>query len=99
MFVISPDAWATVVAVVIICVTIVTVFATKLEEKKRTDVISKAWVVSEIGTSIVAAYVAWEVHPHITWMPVLVTQPVFTVLAIHGGISFLSAVRNKTTPS
>lgn len=99
MFVISPDAWATVVAVVIICVTIVTVFATKLEEKKRTDVISKAWVVSEIGTSIIAAYVAWEVHPHITWMPVLVTQPVFTVLAIHGGISFLSAVRNKATPS
>ena len=99
MFVISPDAWATVVAVVIICITIVTVFASKLEEKKRNDVISKAWVTYEIGTSIITAYIAWEVHPHITWMPVLVTQPVFTVLAIHGGVSLLSAIRAKTVPS
>lgn len=99
MFQFSPDAWAGVFAVIMICVTIVTVFAGKIEEKMRHGAVSKSWMVSEVGTSMIVAYVAWETHPYITWMPVLVTQPVFTVLAIHGGISFLRAVREKTTPS
>ena len=99
MFVISPDAWATVIAVIMICITIVTVLAEKIEEKRRTETISKTWLVYEIGTTIIAAYVAWEVHPHIEWMPVLVTKPVFTVLAIHGGMSFIRGIRMKVIPS
>lgn len=98
MFVHSPDAWANAIAVIIICITIVTVFAGKLEEKRRNDVVSVAWAVSEIGSSLIAAYVAWEVHPHITIMPVLVTQPVFTVLAIHGGTMFIRGIRSKVLP-
>lgn len=99
MFVISPDAWATVIAVIIICITIVTVIASKWEERQRSNTISKAWLISEIGTSIITAYIAWEIHPFVTWMPVLVTQPVFTVLVIHGGIVSLAAIRNKVIPS
>ena len=99
MFVMTPDAWATVVAGLMICITIVTVFAEKLDEKRRTDVVSIPWAISQIGSSIIAAFIAWEVHPHITWMPVLITKPVFTVLAVHGGVVFIRAVRDKALPS
>lgn len=98
MLVISPDAWAAVAAVIMVCITIVTVIAGKIEEKKS-KTLSLSWVTYEVGTLIIAAYIAWQIHPHVTWMPVLVTREVFTILAIHGGITFIRAVRSKVTPS
>lgn len=98
MFNISPDAWADVFAVIMVCITIVTVLAGKIEEKKS-QTLSVSWITYEIGTSLIAAYIAWEIHPHVSWMPVLVTRPVFTILAIHGGITFIRAIRTKVTPS
>lgn len=94
----SPDAWATVIAVIMVCISIMTVLADKIEEKRKTETISIYWLASELGASLTAAYIAWEIHPHITFMPMLVTRPVFTVLAIHGGIRFIHAIRNKTIP-
>lgn len=98
MLTISPDAWADVFAVIMVCITIVTVLAGKIEEKKS-QTLSLSWFTYEVGTSLIAAYIAWEIHPYFTWMPLLVTRPVFTILAIHGGITFIRAIRNKATPS
>lgn len=98
MFTVSPDAWANAISVIIICITIVTVFAEKLEEKRKQGSVSLPWTISQVGSSIIAAYIAWEVHPHITWMPLLVTQTVFTVLAIHGGTMFIRGIRSRIIP-
>lgn len=99
MFTISPDAWANAIAVIMVCITIATVFAEKVEEKRETERVSVPWAVSQLGTSTIAAFIAWEIHPHLTWMPVLVTQPVFTVLAIHGGVEFIRAIQKRSVPS
>lgn len=84
---------ADVIAILMVCVTLLTVIAGKIEERRQTDNISIPWLINEVGSSLIAGYIAWEIYPHIP-TPTLLTQSVFVVLAVHGGIKFITLIRN-----
>lgn len=85
---------STIVAVIVVCITILTVIAGKIEERSKTAKISLTWLMYEVGSSLIAGYVAWDIYPYLP-MPSFLTRTVFVVLAIHGGVRFIEFIKNK----
>lgn len=84
---------ADVMAVLMVCVTLTTVIAGKLEERQSTGKIQVTWLIYEVGTLLIAGYLAWEIYPNVNtwdWM----TRNVFVVLAMHGGARTISLVKS-----
>lgn len=97
MFHVEPDAWANVVAVITICISVLHSIMRKLS-KKRTKADAK-WYYTEISFALLVALVAWQVHPHLTLLPEWATRGVFTALAIHGSARFIQALEDKLMPA
>lgn len=88
---------ADVVAVVMVCITLLTVISGKIEERLATGRISVPWLINEVGASLIAGYIAWEVYPHLP-TPDFVTRTVFVMLAVHGGARVIVFFRDKVFP-
>ena len=96
MFHVDPDAWAIIIAAVIVCVSIFNSIVKKLARKK-----SKAnamWYYSEVSSSLLVALVAWEMYPFVTLVHDLVPQSVYTAVAIHAGARFIQKLQGIIQP-
>jgi FtsH-binding integral membrane protein len=96
MFHVDPDAWATIVAVLIVCISIFVSIARKLQRKRKKAPL--LWYTVEIGTSLLAALMAYEMHPHMTAiLPGWMTQAVFMGVCVHMGSRLIQKLEDKTT--
>lgn len=94
MFRVDPDAWATIIAVFIACISIFVTIARKLERKVKRP--SLYWLVSEIGACILAAMIAYDIFPAIHGLlPPWMTKNVFMALAIWMGSKFVQKLESK----
>ena len=94
MFYVHPDAWATVIAVLIICIGIFASITSKLRVKRTKA--DKLWYANELSLSIFAAVMAWDMHPHLP-LPEWITRTVFTGVAAYLGSRFIQIIRDKMT--
>lgn len=96
----EPDVVANVVAVLIGCVAAFVSIGKKMLDKRRS--FSKLWLGTEVGSSIIAGYIGYEIHPVLvqvvpaaSWMP----KTVFVVLCIYSGSRLVLAMEKKATDS
>ncbi len=96
MFHVDPDAWANVVAVLMVLVSIVASLTRKLiKKRKKADVL---WYIAEVSSSILVALIAWEMHPYLTILPEWATRGIFAALAVHAGARFVQTLEDKLNP-
>lgn len=94
MFRVDPDAWATVIAVLIVSISIFISIARKLERKVKRP--SIYWLVTEIGISMLTALIAFEIYPNlVTLLPPWMTKNVFMALSIWMGAKFIQKLERK----
>lgn len=94
MFRVDPDAWAAIIAVFVVSISITASITHKLN-KKRTGV-TFLWFVTEVSTSVLVALLAWEMHPHLkSLLPLWMTQTVFTAVAVHIGSRFIQMISKE----
>lgn len=86
MFHVDPDAWATVIAVLVICISIFASITGKL--RKRRSPADLLWYSSELSMAILAAILAWDMHPYLP-LPEFMTRIVFTAVAVHVSTRFV----------
>ena len=94
MFRVDPDAWATVIALVIVSVSVFVSLARKLERKVKKPTLY--WLATEIGISLITALIAYEIYPNL--MPLLppwMTRNVFLALAIWMGARFIQKIEKN----
>lgn len=96
MFHIDPDAWANLIAAVIVCVSIFNSIVKKLA--RRRSKANAMWYYSEVSSSVLIALVAWEMYPFVTLVHDLVPQSVYTAIAIHAGARFIQKLQDKIQP-
>lgn len=89
MFHVDPDAWATVVGVMIVCVSLFVAVARKVQKKMTKPTV--LWLSVEIGTHLLAALMAYEIYPHLgeALTPEWMTRPIFVGLAVWLGSKFI----------
>lgn len=94
MFHVEPDAWANVVAVITVCISIFHSIMRKLT-KKRTKA-NALWYYTELSFALLVALIAWQIHPSMaSLLPAWADRGVFTALAIHGSARFIQALQDK----
>lgn len=96
MFHIDPDAWANVVAAVIVCVSIFNSIVKKLSRKRSKA--NATWYYTEVSSSVLVALIAWEMYPFVTLVHDLIPRSVYTALAVHAGARFIQKLQDKTQP-
>lgn len=96
MFHVDPDAWANVIAAVIVCVSIFNSIVKKLA-RKRTKA-NAIWYYTEVSSALLTALIAWEMYPFVTLVHDLVPQSVYTAVAVHAGARFIQKLQDKTQP-
>lgn len=89
MFHVDPSAWATVVGVLIVCISLFVAIAKKVERKLNKPTL--LWLSIQIGTHILAALMAYEIYPHIPTVvkPDWMTRTIFVALAAWLGSKFI----------
>lgn len=96
MFSISSGAWADIVALLIVAVSISNSVVTKLRANK--EKVTLGWIYAELNFSLLVALIAWEMYPHITLKPEWATQGVFCALAVHFGARFIQIIGDRFMP-
>ena len=96
MLINSGDAWAVVLAVAIISVSMVTHILRKVQSKRTK--FSWLWLGTEISTAIFTALLAWEMHPYIDMVSDKVPRDVFTAVAIHCAARFMQKIETMIMP-
>lgn len=86
MFHVDPDAWATLIAVLVVCISIFASLTSKL--RKRRSPADLLWYASELSMAILAALLAWDMHPYLP-LPEFMTRTVFTAIAVHVSTRFI----------
>lgn len=89
MFHVDPDAWATVVGVLIVCVSLFVAIARKVQKRMTKPTI--LWLSIEIGTHVLAALMAFEMYPHLpeVMKPDWMTRAIFVGMAVWLGGKFI----------
>ena len=98
----QPDAMALVFTILFGCVAAFVSIGRKIDRANKP--LSKLWLSTEIGSSILAGFIGYESYPSIqavsmlSWMP----QSVFIILCIYSGsrlVILLEEKANKAFPS
>ena len=89
MFHVDPDAWATIIGVAIVCVSLFVAIARKVQSRLTKPTV--LWLSIEIGTHILAALMAYEIYPHLpeAIVPNWMTRAIFVGLAVWLGGKFI----------
>lgn len=96
MFHVDPDAWANVVAVIMVLTSMVASITRKLiKKRKKADVL---WYSAEVSSSVLVALIAWEMHPYMTILPEWATRGIFTAIAVHAGARFIQQLQDRIHP-
>lgn len=96
MFHIDPDAWANVMAAVMVCVSIFNSIVRKLSKKRSRA--NMLWYYTEVSSSLLVALVAWEMYPFLTLIHDVMPQGVYTAVAVHAGARFIQKLQDKIQP-
>lgn len=96
MFNLSTDAWANVVAVIMVLVAILSSITRKLT--KRNGQANFLWYLTEISSAVFSALLAWQMYPSITFLPAWITHGVFTALATYSGTRFVHIIQDRIEP-
>lgn len=78
----DPEAMSALVAFLVATVSGLVAIATRVGAGQK---FSWLWFVSQLGGALLAGYLAWDVYPHMTFLPAWCTQPLVVSIAAHYG--------------